>query len=124
MVAEPTVKAPGIVVLVNDQNYDALVTCSEVPVLLAFCSPWCGPCQLLAPALAAVAQKLAGRLLVGTCDPDSDWAVAGSYQIFTLPTLLVFVREAEQQREAARVVGARSARELLTLVSPFVGGTA
>ncbi len=63
---------------------------SEVPVLVDFWAPWCGPCQMMAPGLKAVAQAYAGRLKVVKINVDENPEISQHYQISSIPTLMLF----------------------------------
>lgn len=86
----------------SDANFDRVVGGSEVPVLVDFYADWCGPCKIMAPVLDAVAQARAGSVLVAKLDTDRNPAVAGRFQIASIPTLILF----RGGREVARELGA------------------
>jgi thioredoxin 1 len=75
---------------VNDASFDAEVLKSEVPVLVDFWAPWCGPCKAIAPTVDALAQELDGKLKVVKVNTDEAGEVAGRYGVMSIPTLLVF----------------------------------
>lgn len=80
----------GTVLTVDDSGFDRLVRESALPVLVDFYSPSCGPCQMLAPVIEAVAAKNAGRLLVAKLDTSRHHLAASRFQIRGVPTLLFF----------------------------------
>jgi thioredoxin 1 len=75
---------------VNESNWDSEVLNSEVPVLVDFWAPWCGPCRALGPTVDALAQELAGKLKVVKLNTDEAGSVATRYNVMGLPTLVVF----------------------------------
>ncbi|MCC2668433.1 MAG: thioredoxin [Armatimonadetes bacterium] len=75
---------------VNEQNWDAEVVNSEIPVLVDFWAPWCGPCRALAPTVDAVSQQLAGRVKVVKLNTDEAGPVAGRYGVMSIPVLMLF----------------------------------
>ena len=77
-------------VTVNDANFETEVIQSELPVLVDFWAPWCGPCRMVAPTVAAPAEKYAGRLKVCKVNVDESPASAARYGIRGIPTLMVF----------------------------------
>ncbi len=77
-------------VVLTDANFDQLVRTSSVPVLVDFWAVWCGPCKMIAPHVAALAQEFAGRAVVGKLNVDENPRVAGQFGIMSIPTLLIF----------------------------------
>jgi len=85
---------------------------STVPVLVDVWAPWCGPCKMIAPAVADTAARLAGSLKVVKVNADEAPAAAGSLSIQGIPTLVLFHRG----QEVARQVGALPAPALSSWV--------
>lgn len=73
---------------ITGENFDALVMQAQGKVLLDFWAAWCGPCQMIAPFVEAVAEE-SPDLLVGKVDVDADPALAVRFGISSIPTLLV-----------------------------------
>ena len=78
------------VIVVNDDSFEPEVLDSEVPVLVDFWAPWCGPCRSMAPALEALAQQYQGRLKVVKYNTEAHQAVSRAMKIRSLPTLVLF----------------------------------
>ncbi len=70
---------------VTEENFDATVLKSEVPVLVDFYADWCGPCRVMAPVLDEIAEANAGKLLVAKVDTDASPAVSQRYGIRSIP---------------------------------------
>jgi thioredoxin 1 len=78
------------VIDVTEGTFESEVLNSETPVMVDFWAPWCGPCKMLTPTVHAIAEELDGKLKVVKCNTDDAGAVASRYQVFSIPTLLVF----------------------------------
>ena len=65
-------------------------------------APWCGPCQMVAPVIEAMARDYAGRILFGKLSVDENMEIATQYQVMSIPTLLVF----KNAKLVDRIVGA------------------
>jgi len=82
---------------VTDANFDEAVKNNKV-VLLDFWAAWCGPCRALAPTIEELAREYAGKVLVGKLDVDENPKTAECFQVFSIPTLIVFKNGCEVDR--------------------------
>ena len=90
------------VTTVTDSSFRDEVLASELPVLVDFWAPWCGPCRLVAPVVAALAEQYAGQVKVVKLNTDDSPDVASQYGIRSIPTLMLF----QDGQTIDRVVGA------------------
>lgn len=74
----------------TDANFDSEVVKSDVPVLVDVSATWCGPCQYLAPTIAAVADEIVGKAKVGVIDADENRETTMQLGVMSLPTIFVF----------------------------------
>ncbi len=80
----------GNSVTISDQNFQTEVIQSSIPVLVDFSAEWCGPCKMLAPVIAELADEYVGRVKVGSLDIDENRQSPSQYGIQGVPTLIIF----------------------------------
>ena len=87
---------------VSDSTFEASVLKSDLPVLVDFWAPWCGPCRAVGPIVDEVAGEFAGRVRVFKMNVDENPATPTKFGIRAIPTLIVFKNgEAVEQRTGA-----------------------
>lgn len=109
----------GQPVHVKEQDFDAQVIRSEVPVLVDFWAEWCGPCRMIAPIVEDLASEYSGRLKVVKVDVDDNTAVAMRYNIMSIPTLGVF----KGGQLVDRLVGYMPKQELKKKIDAILGAS-
>jgi len=86
------------VVHVTDASFEAEVIKAELPVLVDFWAPWCGPCRMVGPVVDKLAQEYDDKLKVCKVNTDESHEIPGKYDIHGIPTLIIFKRGAEVER--------------------------
>jgi len=74
----------------NDAIFDSEVLKSEIPVLVDFWAPWCGPCRILAPLVQEISNSYTGRIKVGKINVDENHETTMKYGIRSIPTIIIF----------------------------------
>jgi thioredoxin 1 len=105
---------PGAVTEVTDNNFQAEVIESEVPVLVDFWAPWCGPCRRVSPVVEEIASEKGDDLKVVKLNIDDNQQTAIKFNVMSIPTLMLF-RHGEVKKT---VIGAYPKRKLEEELEP------
>ncbi len=74
----------------TDANFQTEVLESDIPVLVDFYADWCGPCKMVAPIVAELADEYTGKIKVGKLNVDEASETASKYRVMSIPTLMIF----------------------------------
>mgnify|MGYP003572294182 CR=1 FL=1 len=102
---------------VDEKTFDSKVLGSDVPVLVDFWAPWCGPCRIVGPVLDSLAQEHGGVIKVVKVNVDENPALASRYGVRGIPTIALFDRGSVRET----LVGARPRADFEGMIGRSVG---
>lgn len=85
-------------IILTDENFESEVLHSDIPVLVDFWAEWCGPCKMLGPVIAQIAEEQAGTIKVCKANVDDCMEIAGEYNVASIPTVIIFKNGVEADR--------------------------
>ena len=96
---------------VTKENFNDVLS-AQVPVLVDFWAPWCGPCRMIAPVVEGISEELGEKAVIGKINVDEQPELASRFGVMSIPTLAVF----KNGRLAGSMVGVRSKQDILKLL--------
>lgn len=93
---------------ITSGNFENEVMESNIPVLIDFWASWCGPCRMMSPVVAQLAEEYAGKVKVGKVNVDEEPELAGQFQVMSIPMFAVV----KGGKVVNQMIGARPKSEL------------
>jgi len=101
---------------INDADFESVVVNSDIPVLLDFWAPWCGPCKMIAPVLDEIAPEFAGKVKIVKMNVDDNQATPAQFGVRSIPTLLLI----KNGQVVATQVGALPKTQLANFINQHI----
>ena len=101
---------------INDAGFESVVVNSDIPVLLDFWAPWCGPCKMIAPVLDELAPEFAGKVKIVKMNVDDNQATPAQFGVRSIPTLLLI----KNGQVVATQVGALPKTQLANFINQHI----
>lgn len=95
-------------ITITKDNFKQEVTDSDLPVLVDFWAPWCGPCRMVAPVLDELAKEVDGKAKIGKVNVDEELELAQQFGIMSIPTMIIF----EKGTAKNKIIGFRDKADL------------
>ena len=101
---------------INDADFESIVVNSDIPVLLDFWAPWCGPCKMIAPVLDELAPEFAGQVKIVKMNVDDNQTTPAQFGVRSIPTLLLI----KNGQVVATQVGALPKTQLANFINQHI----
>ncbi|MDR3113245.1 MAG: thioredoxin [Endomicrobium sp.] len=96
----------------TESNFAKEVLESEIPVLVDFWAPWCGPCKMLSPVISELAQEYEGKAKICKLNTDENMALSTKFQITSIPCVMIF----KDGKAVQKIVGFRPKGDIKKII--------
>ena len=100
----------------TSRNFQQHITRNEIPVVIDFWAPWCGPCKMMAPSYTQAAAILEPQVRLAKLNTEQEQNIAAQFNIRSIPTLIIF----KTGREIARQAGAMNASDIVHWINGYI----
>jgi thioredoxin 1 len=97
---------------ITKSNFDSEVISSNIPVLVDFWAPWCGPCRMLSPVLEELGNELKDQVKIVKINVDEEPELASRFGIMSIPTVIAF----KEGKAVSKVIGFRAKEDFKNMV--------
>jgi thioredoxin 1 len=104
------------IMILNESNFNQVISETTIPILVDFWAEWCGPCKMIGPVVEEIASEFEGKVQVAKLDVDENQNTASNYKVVSIPTLILF----KEGKEMERSIGYKNKDELRRLLNKYL----
>lgn len=104
------------IMILNESDFNQVISETTLPILVDFWAEWCGPCKMIGPVVEEIASEYEGKVKVAKLDVDENQNTALNYKVVSIPTLILF----KEGKEMERSIGYKNKDELRRLLNKYV----
>ena len=105
-----------MIIELTDKNFVQEIEKSNLPVLVDFWAPWCGPCQMMGPIIEEISKELENEIKVGKLNVDENPEMANKYEILSIPALKIF----KKNKIAGEIVGLQPKEAIIKKIKNLI----